>query len=98
VYFYIVDVLKRNPISEETTRARRVWLRVFLSKKVIIKICCFCLLCCVYGHHHCVCYREDFNSLTADGKATLIFNCVQYVIAKVSEGKKYITGSSSFGR
>ncbi|CAB4000828.1 Hypothetical predicted protein [Paramuricea clavata] len=29
--------------------------------------------------------REDFNSLTADGKATLIFNCVQYVIAKGAE-------------
>ncbi|XP_028395642.1 uncharacterized protein LOC114519665 isoform X2 [Dendronephthya gigantea] len=26
--------------------------------------------------------REDFNSLPPDGKATLIFNCIQYLIAK----------------
>ena len=32
--------------------------------------------------------REDFNSLAAEGKATLIFNCIQYAIAKVSEKNK----------
>jgi hypothetical protein len=35
------------------------------------------------GYSHFV-FREDFNSLPADGKATLILNCIQYLIAKVS--------------
>lgn len=30
-----------------------------------------------------ICCREDFNSLAAGGKATLIFKCLQYVIDKV---------------
>ena len=31
-------------------------------------------------------FREDFNSLPADGKATLILNCMQHVISKVNQG------------
>ena len=30
-------------------------------------------------------YREDFNSLAEDGKASLVFNCIQYVISDVSK-------------
>ena len=93
VLFYIVNVLEGGSISEENTGESCIWLRFLFPEKVAHDLVLnFCRFFVDSVNSDFYFDREDFNSLAAEGKATLIFNCIQYAIAKVSKKNKIKKG------